>query len=142
MIGKVKQRVSKFKILSVKLGIGFLVLAIAAVVVARIWCPTASERANAITLEEVQSQAKSYENSKRLAKVGKELAETQFGSAEREEKLNELISLLDPETQTYVKSLPREDRLDAITMKLKEANVAQERKLANLKASEKWCWWR
>ena len=135
MIGKVKQRVSKFKILSVKLGIGFLVLAIAAVVVARIWCPTASERANAITLEEVQSQAKSYENSK-------ELAETQFGSAEREEKLNELISLLDPETQTYVKSLPREDRLDAITMKLKEANVAQERKLANLKASEKWCWWR
>ncbi len=71
-----------------------------------------------------------------------ELAETQFGSAEREEKLNELISLLDPETQAYVKSLPREDRLDAITMKLREANDAQERKLANLKASEKWCWWR
>jgi hypothetical protein len=139
---KVKQRVSKFKILSVKLGIGFLVMAIAAVVVARMWCPTASERANAITLEEVQSQAKSYENSKRLAKVGNELAETQFGSAEREEKLNELISLLDPETQAYVKSLPRGDRLDAITMKLKEADVAQERKLANLKASEKWCWWR
>lgn len=117
-------------------------LAITAVVVARMWCPTASERANAITLEEVQSQAKSYENSKRLAKVGKELAETQFGSGEREEKLNELISLLDPETQAYVKSLPLGDRLDAITMKLKEANVAQERKLANLKASEKWCWWR
>ena len=139
---EVKQGVSKFRMMTVKLGIALLVLAIAAVVVARIWCPTASERANAITLEEVQSQAKSYENSKRLAKVGKELAATQFGSAEREEKLNELISLLDPETQTYVKSLPREDRLDAITMKLKEENVAQERKLANLKASEKWCWWR
>jgi hypothetical protein len=42
--------------------------------------------------------------------------------------------LLDPETQAYVKSLPREERLDAITMKLREANVAQERKLAKLKA--------
>ncbi len=139
---EVKQGVSKFRMMTVKLGIAFLVLAIAVVVVARMWCPTASERANAITLEDVQSQAKSYETSKRLAKVGKELAETQFGSAEREEKLNELISLLDPETQAYVKSLPREDRLDAITMKLREANDAQERKLANLKASEKWCWWR
>jgi hypothetical protein len=139
---EVKQGVSKFRMMTVKLGVAFLVLAIAAVVVARMWCPTASERANAITLEDVQSQAKSYENSKRLAKVGKELAETPFGSAEREEKLNELISLLDPETQAYVKSLPREDRLDAITMKLREANDAQERKLANLKASEKWCWWR
>jgi len=137
-----QQGVSKFKMVSVKLGIGFLVLAIAAVVVARMWCPTASERANAITLEEVQSQAKSYEHSKRLAKVGKELAETQFGSAEREEKLNELIILLDQETQAYVKSLPREDRLDAITMKLREVNDAQERKLSNLKAGEKWCWWR
>jgi hypothetical protein len=139
---EVKQGVSKFKIVSVKLGIGFLVLAVAAVVVARMWCPTATERANAITLEDVQSQAKSYENSKKLAKAGKELAATQFGSTEREEKLNELISLLDPETQAYVKSLPREDRLDAITMKLREANDAQERKLANLKATEKWCWWR
>jgi len=139
---EVKQGVSKFRMMTVKLGIAFLVLAIAVVVVARMWCPTASERANAITLEDVQSQAKSYETSKRLAKVGKELAETQFGSAEREEKLNELISLLDPETQAYVKSLPREDRLDAITMKLREANDAQERRLANLKASEKWCWWR
>jgi hypothetical protein len=128
--------------MTVKLGIAFLVLAIAVVVGARMWCPTASERANAITLEDVQSQAKSYENSKRLAKVGKELAATQFGSAEREEKLNELISLLDPEIQAYLKSLPREDRLDAITMKLREANAAQERKLADLKASEKWCWWR
>ncbi len=117
-------------------------LAIAAVVVARIWCPTASERANAITLEDIESQARSYENSKRLSKAGKELAATQFDSAEREEKLNELISLLDPETQAYVKALPREDRLDAITMKLKEENVAQESKLAKLKASEKWCWWR
>lgn len=128
--------------MTVKLGIAFLLLAITAVVVARMWCPTASERANAITLEEVQSQAKSYENSKRLSKVGKELAETQFGSAEREEKLNELISLFDPEIQAYVKSLPREGRLDAITMKLRETNAAQERKLADQKASEKWCWWR
>ncbi len=37
--------VSKFKIMSVKLGIGFLVLAMATIVVARMWCPTASERA-------------------------------------------------------------------------------------------------
>lgn len=132
---------SNFKIMSVKLGIGFLVLAIALVVAARMWCPTATERANAITLEDMESQAKSYENSKKLGNAGKELAATQFGSAEREEKLNELISLLDPETQAYVKSLPREERLEAITMKLREANVAQERKLAKLKA-EKWCWWR
>lgn len=139
---KVKQRVPKFKILSLKLGIAFLVLAIAAVVIARMWCPTASQRANAISLEEVQGQARSLEKNKKLAKVGQELAATQLGSAGREEKLNELISLLDPEIQAYVKSLPREDRLDAITMNLREANAAQERKLADQKASEKWCWWR
>jgi hypothetical protein len=86
-----------------------VVLVIAGVVLARYWCPSASEEANAITMEDIERDAKSYETSKKLVKAGKELAETRVGSAEREEKLEALISLLDPDTQVYIRSLPRED---------------------------------
>jgi uncharacterized protein YfiM (DUF2279 family) len=47
-------------------------------------------------------QIKSYERSQKLAKAGKELAETRAGSAEREEKVEALFSLLDPNTQAYI----------------------------------------
>jgi hypothetical protein len=63
---------------------GAVVLVIAGVMLARRWCPSASEQANAITMEDIEREAKSYETSKKLAKVGKELAETRVGSAERE----------------------------------------------------------
>jgi hypothetical protein len=88
------------------------VLFIAGIVLARLWCPSASERANAITMEDVQKQIKSYERSQKLAQAGKELAETRAGSTEREEKLEALISLLDPDSQAYIRSLPRGDRIE------------------------------
>ena len=79
---------SRLKRPGVKFAIGGAVLLfIAGVVLARVWCPSASERANALTMEDVERQIKSYERSQKLAKAGKELAETRAGSAEREEKL-------------------------------------------------------
>lgn len=82
---------SKFKRPSVKITIGSaVVLVIAGVLLARLWCPSAAEKANAITMEDVQREIQSYETSKKLAKAGKELAETRAGSREREEKLEAL----------------------------------------------------
>jgi hypothetical protein len=34
------------------------------VVLARLWCPSVAEQANAITMEEIEREAKSYETSK------------------------------------------------------------------------------
>ena len=134
---------SRLKRPGVKIAIGGAVLLfIAGVVLARLWCPSASERANAITMEDIEKQIKSYERSQKLAKAGKELAETQGGSAEREEKLEALIGLLDPNTQAYIRSLPRKDRIEAITIKIKEENDAVEAALAKQKMKEKLCWWR
>src|SRR4051794_24901832 len=96
----------------VKIAIGCaVVLVMVGLVLEGFWCPSASERANAITMEDVERDIKSYESSKKLAKAGKELADTPAGSVEREEKLDALISLLDPNTQTYIRSLPRGDRI-------------------------------
>lgn len=115
---------SRFKRRGVKIAIcSAVVLMIAGVVLARLWCPSASEQANAITMEEIEREAKSYETSKKLAKAGKELAETRVGSAEREEKLEALISLLDPDTRVYIRSLPREERIEAITKKLRKRTM-------------------
>jgi hypothetical protein len=128
---------------SVKIAIGGAVLLfIAGAVLARLWCPSASERANAITMEDVQKQIKSYERSQKLAKAGKELAETRAGSAEREEKLEALISLLDPDSQAYIRSLPRGDRIEAITKKIKEENDSIEAGLKRQELKQKLCWWR
>jgi hypothetical protein len=121
---------------------GSVVLVIAGVVLARIWCPSAIERANAITMEDIEKDAKSYETSKKLADAVKELAETRAGSAKHEEKLEALIALLDPKSQVYIRSLPREDRINAITMKIKEENDAKEGELARQKLKQKLCWWR
>ena len=70
------------------------------------------------------------------------MAETRGGSAEREEKLAALISLLDPDTQVYIRSLPREDRIEAITKKIKEENDAREAAFAKQNLKQKLCWWR
>jgi len=93
-------------------------------------------------MEDIEREAKDYENSKKLAKAGKELAETRVGSAEHEEKLNALISLLDPDTQVYIRSLPRENRIEAITKKIKKENDDREAALARQKLKQKLCWWR
>lgn len=134
---------SRLKRPGIKFAIGGAVLLfIAGVVLARLWCPSASERANALTMEDVEKQIKSYERSQKLAKAGKELADTRAGSAEREKKLEALISLLDPDAQAYIRSLPREDRIEAITKKIKEENDAIAAGLARQKMEEKLCWWR
>jgi|SRR5215213_230222 len=118
---------SRFKRAGVKIAIGSaVVLVIAGVLLARLWCPSAAEQANAITMEDIKREVQSYETSKKLGKAGKELAETRAGSREREEKLEAMLSLLDPDTQVYIRSLPREDRIEAITKKINEENDGRE----------------
>ena len=132
---------SRFKVTWAKLLIVALSLAVVGVILAMLWCPSATERANAISMEAIERDIKDYETSKKLAKAAEELAETRPSSAEREEKLNALINLLEPDTQLYIRS-PREDRLEAITKKIKEDTAAKERELAGQKLREKLCWWR
>ena len=103
-------------------------------------CPSASERANAIPLADIQRQAKSYETGKQMAKAAKELAATPPGSVAREEKLNALIDLLDPDTKAYVSALPKESQIEALTARLKEENDAKEKQAARRKARERLCW--
>jgi hypothetical protein len=127
----------------VKIAIGGAVLLfISGVVLARLWCPSASERANALTMVDIEKQIKSYETSKKLAQAGKELAETRAGSAEREKKLEALISLLDPDAQAYIRSVPRGDRIEAISKKIKEENDRIEAAQKRQELKEKLCWWR
>ena len=134
---------SRLKKSGAKIAIGGAVLLfIVGVVLARLWCPSASERANAITMEDIEKQIKSYERSQKLAKAVKELAETRAGSAVREEKLEALINLLDADAQAYIRSLPRKDPIEAITQKIKEENDALDATLAKQKMKEKLCWWR
>lgn len=119
-----------------------VMLMIAVLVLERLWCPSASEQANEIVLEDIERDAKGYETAKKLAKAGKDLAETRAGSIEREEKLEALISLLDPDAQAYIRSLPREDRIEAITKKIKEENDVREAALTKQQLKQKLCWWR
>lgn len=127
--------------MKIAIGIAF-VLVITGVVLERLLCPSASERANAITMEDIERDIKRYETSKKLAQAGKELAETRAGSAEREEKLEALISLLDRDTQAYIRSLPRGDRIEAIGKKIKEENDSTEAALKRQELKQKLCWWR
>jgi hypothetical protein len=134
---------SRFKRPGVKIAIGIaVVLVIAGVVLEGFLCPSASERANAITMEDVERDIKRYETSKKLAQAGREFAETRAGSAEREEKLEALISLFDPDTQAYIRSLPRGDRIEAITKKIKEENDSTETAIRRQELKQKLCWWR
>ena len=55
-------------------------------------------------MDDIEREAKSYDNSKKFPKAGKELAETRVGSAKHEEKLKALIGLLDPDTEARDKS--------------------------------------
>jgi hypothetical protein len=124
-----------------KIIVVLLMLAFAGVAVSGwIWCPSPAERANAITREEIEKAAKASETSKKMAKAGQELAAAPFGSAEREEKLKALIGLFDPDTQAYINALPREDRIGAIALKIKEENAAKEKEIAREKAKERLCW--
>ena len=93
-------------------------------------------------MEAIEREAQSYGTGKKLAPAGQELAVTRVGSAEHEEKLETLISLLDPHTQVYIRSLPREERIEAITKKIKEENNAREAGLTRQKLKQTLCWWR
>ena len=52
---------SKFKKRGVKIAIGSaVVLVMAGVLLARLWCPSAAEQAKAITMEDIEREAKGY----------------------------------------------------------------------------------
>jgi hypothetical protein len=142
-VDKNRERESLQKIphLNLKLVAGGLLLIIIGMGISGwLWCPSRIERANAITMDSIQKQGKSLETGRQMSKVGKELAALPLGSAEYEEKLNDLIDLFDPATRDYIKALPRKDRVDAMLIKLKEQRAAQDQEVAREKAKERLCW--
>jgi hypothetical protein len=132
---------SKFKITQTKLVIGMLLLALVGITTARLSCPSAIERADAISLEDVKRDVARIEAAKKMLKVLEEIAATPPGSAKYEEKINALIDLQDLDTQAYLKSLPREDRLEALTKKIAEGAAAKERENMLRAFKDKFCGW-
>jgi hypothetical protein len=132
------QTMSNFKRMCGKLLIGVLLLAIAAVALLRHSCPSASERADAITTEDIENMGKGLKRAQALQALVTQLAATRPGSAQREAKLEEMVASFDPATQAYLRAVPRIDRIDAIRLELEKDMAATERKF---KANEQhfWC---
>jgi hypothetical protein len=130
-----------------KLVVGGLVLALVVnSLVSPLFCPTASEQANAITMDDVQKTVKGIETSRRQQELLDQFSAAPFGSAEREKKLTALIDTLEPDAQIYVRSQPRSEQLNAITKKLREEGDALSRELQRQETQQKLCnllcWWR
>lgn len=130
----------KFKI-NAKLVAGVFILIIAGMRLSGwLWCPSAIELANAITMDSINKQGKALERSREMSRVVRELAALPPGSAEYEEKLNDLVDLFDPETRDYIKALPRKDRVDAMLTKMIEDKAAQQKENDRERAKQRLCW--
>jgi hypothetical protein len=133
---------AKFKITSRTLvigAVGFVALLVVAFGILRSQCPSAAERANAITIEDVRKQAEAYKRANALQALGRQLAATQPGSAEREAIVDAMIDTFDRPTQSRIRGLPSlGDRLDAIRMEIEKENAAT---VAETKAMQPhfWC---
>lgn len=106
---------------------GYLGLAVAAIgVLVYAWYSYegAADKANKITIEQINSQIKAAEQSKDLAAQAAAVGAAQEGSAERHEKLNAVIAELNPNTQVYINALTTEkDKIAALTSEI-DKNVA------------------
>jgi len=127
-------------------GGGLLLALVVNSLVSPMFCPTVSEQANAITMEEIQKTANGIETSRRQQKLLDQFSAAPSGSAEREETLSALIDTLEPDAQIYVRSQPRTEQLNAITEKLREEGDALNNKLQGQKTKQQLCnilcWWR
>lgn len=117
--------------------IGFVVLVVVAFGILRSQCPSAADRANAITTEDVEKIVKGSERAERLSRLGHQLEAAP--PSERDAIIDSMINEFDSVTQARMRALPsRGDRLDAITIEIKKENEAS---IARRKAMEPhfWC---
>jgi hypothetical protein len=126
----------KFKI-TIWIAIGFVLLLLVAFGILRSQCPSAADRANAITMEDVEKMAKGYERAKRLSQLGRQLEAAP--SSERDRLVDAMINEFDSDTQTCIRALPtRGERLDAITIEMKKENDASTARTKAL-VPDFWC---
>ena len=133
---------AKFKITSRTLvigAVGFVLLLVVAFGILRSQCPSAAERANAITIEDVRRQGEAYKRANARQELDRQLAATRPGSAERNTIIDAMIDTFGPATQARLRALPsRGDRLDAIRMEIEKETAAT---VAETKAMQPhfWC---
>lgn len=116
---------------------GFVLLLVVAFGILRSQCPSAADRANAITMEDVEKMAKGYERAKALQRLGRQLETSP--PAERDRIIDAMINEFDSDTQTRIRALPtRGERLDAIRIEIEKENEAS---IARTKAMQPhfWC---
>jgi hypothetical protein len=127
---------TKLKV-TILIGISFVLLLVIAFGVLRSQCPSAADRANAITMEDVEKMAKGYERATRLSRLGRQLEAAP--SSERDRIIDAMINEFDSDTQTRIRALPtRGERLDAIRIEIKKDSEAS---MARTKAMQPhfWC---
>jgi len=127
---------TKLKI-TILIGISCVLLLVIAFGVLRSQCPSAADRANAITMEDVEKMAKGYERATRLSGLGRQLEAS--AASERDRIIDGMINELDSDTQTRIRALPtRGERLDAIRIEIKKDSEAS---MARTKAMQPhfWC---
>jgi hypothetical protein len=103
--------------------IAFVLLLVVTFGILRSQCPSAADRANAITMEDIEKSATGYERAKRLSRLGHQL-ETAPPS-ERDAIIDSMINEFDAATQARIRALAtRGERLDAIREEIKKDNEA------------------
>jgi len=127
---------TKLKV-TILIGISFVLPLVIAFGVLRSQCPSAADRANAITMEDVEKIAKGYERATRLSRLGRQLEAAP--SSERDRIIDAMINEFDSDTQTRIRAPPtRGERLDAIRIEIKKDSEAS---MARKKAMQPhfWC---
>ncbi|MBD0372782.1 MAG: phage tail tape measure protein [Pyrinomonadaceae bacterium] len=82
---------------------------------------SAADRANKITLEQINTQGKAFAQNKETAQELQTLSAAQSISAEQHERLNAILGRLDPTTQAYINSLKDEkERVAALSGVIKD----------------------
>ncbi len=122
---------TKLKITGLKLVVGFVLLLVIIGGVLRSQCPSAIDRANAITMEDVQRSADGYKRAKALGVLGQQLEASRPDSPERDAIIDAMIATFDPAIQARMRALTsRGDRLDAIKIEIQKdtANAVAETK--------------
>jgi len=115
----------------------FVLLLVVAFGILRSQCPSAADRANAITIEDVEKTAKGYERAKTLQRLGRQLETSP--PPERDRIIDAMINEFDSDTQTRIRALPtRGERLDAIRIEIEKDSEAS---IARTKAMQPhfWC---
>ena len=130
---------TKLKITGLKLVVGFVLLLVIIGGVLRSQCPSATDRANAITMEDIQRSGERYKRAKALGVLRQQLEASRPDSPERDAIIDAMIATFDPAIQARMRALTsRGDRLDAIKIEIQKDTANA---IAKTKAMEPhfWC---